>query len=433
MPVRSSYGIQMIPVSSEIFDYDVALSFAGEDRAYVQQVVAQLQLRGIRIFYDEFAAAQLWGNDLYVLLDEVYRKRARFAVVFVSRHYVSKPWTQHERQSAQARALTNVGPYLLPVRLDDSELPGLRPTVGYVDARDTSVERLVWLIEQKLSDAPGVASSQQPVLRSPRTPEQKRELLAQRPGGWEYLLYAGVLWQCREALESKWRDHELGYGRRTREYLDDRQALSFISHVAGDVAVCSENVIRMLNPEVQQRAFGAPGQPGDPALIEHIAMRFVGGYEEMLDVAARLRGVGVSTDLRPLMEAAAHLIDTPLREIRDFIDQFVVETDKFPDLLSAPGDETITVRLSLILTTDDAARKRFERELKHVRRRLRARLVELDPIGPCLLELDSLKNRFDLLAWHCRAAMGRHARCVLSCTPLELGPPIARRALAMTR
>jgi TIR domain len=362
----------MVSVSSEIFDYDVALSFAGEDRAYVQQIATELQLRGVRIFYDEFAAAQLWGNDLYVLLDEVHRKRARFTVVFVSRYYASKPWTRHEHQSAQARALTEVGPYLLPVRLDDSELPGLRPTVGYVDARNTSVERLVWLIEQKLSAAPGVASSQQPLLRSPRTAEQKRELLAQRPECWEYLLYAGVLWQCREALEPKWRDHELGYGRRTGGYLDDRQAPSFISHAANDLAACSHNVVRMLDMDAQQRAFGTADHPADSALIEHIATRFVEGYEEMLDVAARLRGAGVSNDLRPLMEAAAHLTDTPLREIRDFIDQFVADTDKVPELLSAPGDETITVRLSLVLTSDDTAQKRFEGELKRVRRRLRA-------------------------------------------------------------
>lgn len=138
----------MTTVRTETFDFDVALSYAREDRAYVQEVAALLQRRDIRVFYDEYAVAELWGNDLYVLLDEVYRKRARFAVAFVSRYYASKPWTQHERQSAKARALTEVGPYLLPVQLDDSELPGLRPTVGYVDARHTSVERLVWLIEQ---------------------------------------------------------------------------------------------------------------------------------------------------------------------------------------------------------------------------------------------------------------------------------------------
>lgn len=137
----------MTVAAIQTFDYDIALSYAGEDRVYVQQVAELLKQRDIRIFYDEYAAAELWGSDLFVLLDEVYRKRARFAVAFVSSHYVSKPWTRHERQSVQARALMEIGPYLLPVRLDDSELPGLRPTVAYVDARQTSAERLVGLIE----------------------------------------------------------------------------------------------------------------------------------------------------------------------------------------------------------------------------------------------------------------------------------------------
>jgi len=358
----------MTSAASEVFDYDVALSYAGEDRVYVQQIAAQLQQQGIRIFYDEYAAAELWGNDLYVLLDEVYRRRARFTVVFVSRYYVSKPWTQHERQSAQARALTEVGPYLLPVRLDDSELPGLRPTVGYIDARNTSVERLVWLIEQKLSVTPGVATSRPPVLRSPRTVEQKRELLAQRPKAWEYLLYAGMLWQRRQALESKWLDHELSYARRTGQHLEDSEALTLLSSAMNDLSACSANLLRMLDPQARERAFGPPSQPGNPALIEHIATRFVEVYEEVLDIAARLRGTGVSGNMASVMDAAAHLTDTPLREIRDFIDQIIVETDTIPDRLEY--DEPITITLTLTLTIDDEAMKHLDLEMERARKKL---------------------------------------------------------------
>ncbi len=354
----------------EMFDYDVALSYAGEDRKYVSQVAAQLQQRGIRIFYDEYAADQLWGNDLYVLLDEVYRKRARFTIIFVSRHYASKPWTHHERQSAQARALTEDGPYLLPVRLDDSELPGLRPTVAYIDARKTSIDRLVWLIEQKLAAAPGISISQPPpLLRCPRTAEQKRELLAQRPEAWEYLLYAGVLWQQREALEWKWRDHELGYVRRSGQYLGDDEAFTLIRSAMYDLSSCSENLMRMLDSQARDRAFGPPGQPGDPALIEHIATRFVEAYEEMLDTAVKLRGVGVSDNMRSVMDAAVHLIDAPLGQIRDFIDQAITETDTIPDRLMR--DEPITIRLTLTLEVDEEARKHLDREMKRARRKIR--------------------------------------------------------------
>ena len=355
----------MTSTRDQVFDYDVALTYAGEDRAYVEQIATRLRELGVRLFYDEYVAAELWGSDLYTLLDDVYRKRARFTVIFVSRHYASKPWTRHERQSAQARALTNVDPYLLPVRLDDSELPGLRPTVGYIDARRTPVEELIRLIQQKLSVTPGMTTTHPPLLLSPRTAEQRRELLAQRPGGWEYLLYAGVIWQQRQALESKWLDHELGYARRTGEHLNDGEAFALVSRTMTDFSACMANVVKMLNPQGIERAFGLPGQPGNPELIEHIGTRFVEVYEEILDIAAKLRGTGVSRNMESVMDSAAHMVDAPLKQISDFIDQFIVEADSIPDRLAR--DEPIAIELTLTLTIDDEARQCLDLVIKRAK------------------------------------------------------------------
>jgi hypothetical protein len=91
--------------SSRDFEYDICLSFAGEDRAYVRKVAEILRLRGIRVFFDEYAKAELWGKDLYAHLDDIYRNAARYCVLFVSRHFAKRVWTNHERQSAQARAI----------------------------------------------------------------------------------------------------------------------------------------------------------------------------------------------------------------------------------------------------------------------------------------------------------------------------------------
>lgn len=135
----------------DAFEYDVALSFAGEDREYVEDIAARLKANGVRVFYDRYALVETWGADLYEFFDEIFRNKARFVVVFVSAHYLAKPWPTHERRSAQARALAQYDTYLLPVRLDDSELPGLRPTVGYVDARHLTRDALVDLIRQKIA------------------------------------------------------------------------------------------------------------------------------------------------------------------------------------------------------------------------------------------------------------------------------------------
>jgi hypothetical protein len=42
-----------------MFDYDVALSFAGEDREYVNQVAGVLNELGIRVFYDKYEQVDL--------------------------------------------------------------------------------------------------------------------------------------------------------------------------------------------------------------------------------------------------------------------------------------------------------------------------------------------------------------------------------------
>jgi hypothetical protein len=132
------------------FDYDIALSYAGEDRSYVEAVAHHLHALGVRVFFDAYVTAEMWGKDLYTHLDEVYRKKSRFCIMFLSRYYAEKVWTKHERASAQARALESSSEYVLPARFDDTEIPGLRPSVGYVDLRRLSPVDLVHLVLQKL-------------------------------------------------------------------------------------------------------------------------------------------------------------------------------------------------------------------------------------------------------------------------------------------
>ena len=53
-------------------DYQVALSFAGEQRDYVEEVARHLAARSIAVFYDGFEAVQLWGKDAAEAFHEVY-------------------------------------------------------------------------------------------------------------------------------------------------------------------------------------------------------------------------------------------------------------------------------------------------------------------------------------------------------------------------
>ncbi len=156
------------PTRQSDFEYDIALSFAGEDRVFVRQVAEALRAAGVNVFFDEFEEAALWGKNLYDHLTDVYRKKARFCLLFASTHYARKVWPSHERQSAQARALEEKGEYILPARFDDTEIPGLLPTVGYIDLRTTGPARLADLALAKLGRTPAPKAAA-PIL-PPATP-----------------------------------------------------------------------------------------------------------------------------------------------------------------------------------------------------------------------------------------------------------------------
>jgi hypothetical protein len=277
---------------SEEPTYDAALSFAGEDRDFVKEVAEELKRRGIRIFIDEDNAATMWGEDLYTFLDNVYRRQSRFVIIFVSKHYVAKPWTNHERQSAQAKALLEKGAYILPVRLDDSELPGLRPTISYLNGR-IGPKALADALQVKLggSDLLHPKMQLQYHGKVPRTSEDTRLLLRTKPNGWEYLLYGGVLLQGVEALEERFRDNEIRFAKPSGIRLHEDTAMQYLRDKMSSSLITVDSLNKTLEPHVWQRAFGAPGTHGDEVFITHLATRLIDAYAQLLDDVAEIRGV----------------------------------------------------------------------------------------------------------------------------------------------
>jgi len=132
------------------FEYDVCLSFAEEQRNYVEEVAAALKAKGVRVFFDDYEKSKLWGKDLYAHLDEVYQNLARYCILFASTDYARKIWTNHERRSAQARAVKAKGEYILPARFDDTPIPGLPDTVHYLDLRCLSASEVARLTAEKV-------------------------------------------------------------------------------------------------------------------------------------------------------------------------------------------------------------------------------------------------------------------------------------------
>lgn len=136
-------------------EFDVAFSFADTQREYVERVKNELLKYKVSVFYDEDNTVMLWGKNLYSYLAEIYSEKARFCVIFISKEYKEHPWTNHEFQFASERVLTNYGnsdmqEYILPVIFDDTQMPGLLTSIGYIDARKNSPEELAKYIALKV-------------------------------------------------------------------------------------------------------------------------------------------------------------------------------------------------------------------------------------------------------------------------------------------
>jgi TIR domain len=138
------------PTTQPGWRWDVALSFAGAQRDYVEQVAQALKGRGVRCFYDADEQIELWGRHLAEELPAIYGEQAAVVVVFVSAEY-ARDWTRLERRAALGRVVRERREYVLPARFDNTLLPGLPSDIVTVDLRHLTPQQFAEMIAGKLA------------------------------------------------------------------------------------------------------------------------------------------------------------------------------------------------------------------------------------------------------------------------------------------
>lgn len=345
------------------YEFDVAVSFAGENRDYVSEVVEAIKDE-VKVFYDEDYEVEAWGEDGIEYFTNVYLNRARYVLMFVSRAYDKKMWTKVERRSALARAAAQRSAYILPIQLDDTQLDGLLPTVIYLDSRRLGIEGVVRAIKSKVSDS---ALTRPPSAlldgKVPRTQEAIEALMTERVGWWEYLLYAGLLKVNMDELEPKYRDFAMGYARRNGRHVGKDELVNFSQSAMASISAIVDNFNAVLGAEVQELAFGKPGEPGDVDRIVHMAEKFISVYEDFMDWAAELRGTSVSVGSGPeAIRLLARWAEQPVEECRRFVRDFVAELDTVEERVAA--GEQIILEMPVTLELDDAISSEFHEKLR---------------------------------------------------------------------
>ena len=139
-------------MTNTIWEFDIAISFAGEDRKIAQALAYGLKNQGLKVFYDDDEQANLLGECLTEYLVDIYKNKAQYCIILISSHYVEKRWTRHEWKAAQARAFEQFDDaYILPIRLDDTELLGLLPTIGFLDFKSIGLNRTLTILYDRMA------------------------------------------------------------------------------------------------------------------------------------------------------------------------------------------------------------------------------------------------------------------------------------------
>ena len=174
------------------------MSFAGEQRTYVEDVARALQSRGISVFYDQFELVELWGMNLVEAFHDVFENSSACAVMFISENYIEKAWPTHERRSILSRAVQEKHGFVIPVRFDKTPVPGLPSATMYLCADDYVPTEMAVLIAEKIGvkKFEGKASAVPP----PRTTSLFGEVV------FDYSRFSGsyVIGRGKMEFETKW-------------------------------------------------------------------------------------------------------------------------------------------------------------------------------------------------------------------------------------
>ncbi len=130
-------------------EIDICFSYAGEDAEFVAQVQKCIDNMEISTFNYKVRSVPL-GENLEDTLKEIYQKRGTFCIVFFSKHYLEKVWTQKELAYIKRKLRKKHG-RVIAVLLEEGTLPEEFKKYVYFDARtNRDAQLLAQLIAGRL-------------------------------------------------------------------------------------------------------------------------------------------------------------------------------------------------------------------------------------------------------------------------------------------
>ena len=104
------------------YEFDIALSFAGENRDLARMIAQQLQDLDCNVFFDEVYEVNYLGKALRKQLTAIFADMSRFVVPLLDANHAEKIWPTFERETFAPRVLDEA---VIPVFLDETVFAGI--------------------------------------------------------------------------------------------------------------------------------------------------------------------------------------------------------------------------------------------------------------------------------------------------------------------
>lgn len=154
--VRTDCGFR---TESRDYEYDIALSFAGENRELARHLAEQFEVMDATVFYDEYFEANFLGKTWNDEFKRIFAQDSRLVVCLLDENHNLKIWPTFERECFQPRTAEAA---IIPVFLDDTPFIGIpKDLIGVrfewdpesESWRDAAIDRIVMKVLERLEQA----------------------------------------------------------------------------------------------------------------------------------------------------------------------------------------------------------------------------------------------------------------------------------------
>lgn len=123
--------------SDKNYEFDVAISFAGENRELAKRFADKIEIFDVSVFYDELYESNLLGRALTKQFTKIFNDQSRFVLCLLDNNHREKIWPTFERETFRPRLSEEA---IIPVYLDDTVFLGIPEDIYGFDMKKSKTE-----------------------------------------------------------------------------------------------------------------------------------------------------------------------------------------------------------------------------------------------------------------------------------------------------